>query len=863
MPAAYTFSELLRDYLQDAGFTPGRLSQISSVPRKTIQHWIKGDVKRPHTPNDLIALAKALRLTMHQTDSLLTAAGQPILASIAHLTNEPHLHDLLTFWHEALAHPSPPPPFQAIADLPILVGRDHEIQTLAHVLRRKDQVGICCLFGMGGVGKTALAARLAYRLRPHFPDGVLWARVDVTPPLAILGAFAQAFDYDVSSIHDIHSRSQTVRSILAHKRVLIVFDNVRQRDEIELLLPPSGACCVLVTTRQHDLLIGTTGYRMEIQPFTAESGGTQALFTMLLGAERVAREHEMLAEIAELVGHLPLALAISASRLAYDVGWTTAQFAACLRAEQGRLGALEHDMRSVRATFNLSYTPLNEQQRTCLMVISICSGAEADIEAIAAIMEVSVDEALAIVRRLYGLSLIQQGISSHYRIHPLVKAYVLEQSIDPALWRAMATYYLTSLDQNRHHYTAIDRMFDHLIGAFQAALRYGLEEHFVQGVIACSQYFRDRGHSELSIGYLERAAQLAQVRGTVNDQLTICLEQGQLAERSGDLQRAEAIWLVGLSLAHTHNNAAWIASLLISLGEIAGRKGDATVREGYWQEALVQIATLDDHRRASELLRQLGFRMITIGDFRRAADHWRTALAQARAVDDDTLICRLLGHLGTLLYEQGAWDSAMMYAQEGIAIARTHRINWLIARTLGTMSIIAARQQDFVIAESAITEALDLARTGGYRMILGDLLVNQGMIARWSGNYPQAEHAFAEVQKLTSRMQAAWLTCEVGYEWGELDLVREDWDSAASRFAQAWDIADEHQFHVYLAPISYGRARLEAALHHIDEARAWGMKSLRCHQALGHYRTHEVAEWLEQLDDFHTQTVPEPESISP
>lgn len=51
---------------------------------------------------------------------------------------------------------------------------------------------------MAGAGKTTLAAHLAYQLRPHFPDGILWARVDISDPMSILSTFANAYGVDAS-----------------------------------------------------------------------------------------------------------------------------------------------------------------------------------------------------------------------------------------------------------------------------------------------------------------------------------------------------------------------------------------------------------------------------------------------------------------------------------------------------------------------------------------------------------------------------------------------------------------------------------------------------------------------------------------
>jgi predicted ATPase len=122
-------------------------------------------------------------------------------------------------------------PFQVIADLPHFAGRKHEIAALKQALLAAPPVSLCSLHGMAGVGKTALATHLAYQLRPYFPDGVLWARLDNADTLSILSSFARTYGVDVADYKNLESRSRVVRELLAPKRVLIILDNVETSEQ--------------------------------------------------------------------------------------------------------------------------------------------------------------------------------------------------------------------------------------------------------------------------------------------------------------------------------------------------------------------------------------------------------------------------------------------------------------------------------------------------------------------------------------------------------------------------------------------------------------------------------------------------------
>jgi hypothetical protein len=146
-------------------------------------------------------------------------------------------------------------PFQAPPDLANFVGRERELDELRKALADGGgTAALCGLKGMGGIGKTAIAIHLAHQMRDQFPDGVLWARPDISEPMTILAAFAQAYGADVASLPDEASRAAFVRQLLSDKRVLIVLDNVVEAEPLRWLLPGGKCCAVVVTSRNRNVL---------------------------------------------------------------------------------------------------------------------------------------------------------------------------------------------------------------------------------------------------------------------------------------------------------------------------------------------------------------------------------------------------------------------------------------------------------------------------------------------------------------------------------------------------------------------------------------------------------------------------------
>jgi transcriptional regulator with XRE-family HTH domain len=69
------FAELLTLYIKQAGITDAELARSIGVSRQTIFRWREGLTGRPNSREDIIAIAKKLRLSPAERDALLLAGG--------------------------------------------------------------------------------------------------------------------------------------------------------------------------------------------------------------------------------------------------------------------------------------------------------------------------------------------------------------------------------------------------------------------------------------------------------------------------------------------------------------------------------------------------------------------------------------------------------------------------------------------------------------------------------------------------------------------------------------------------------------------------------------------------------------------
>ena len=210
-------------------------------------------------------------------------------------------------------------------------GRDQMLVALRDVLTGGDRAVVQALHGLGGVGKTQLAAEYAWRFTGAYELG-WWVDAEqaglIGDQFAALGAALRCVE---PGARTEEVRAAVLGELRDRGRWLLVFDNAQAPGDLAGWLPGGGH--VLITSRQHRW--GQVAAPVEVDVLArAES--------VALLAGRVSGLAEADAgRLAEALGDLPLALAQAAEYLA-ETGMGAAEYLALLRTrtreilDQGR-----------------------------------------------------------------------------------------------------------------------------------------------------------------------------------------------------------------------------------------------------------------------------------------------------------------------------------------------------------------------------------------------------------------------------------------------------------------------------------------------------------------------------------------------
>ncbi|GII83788.1 hypothetical protein Ssi03_17780 [Sphaerisporangium siamense] len=332
------------------------------------------------------------------------------------------------------AHVSATPCTPAPRQLPrpgLLVGRDAEARFLEEALTPSGAVPpVAAVSGPIGVGKSALALRVAHAVSSRFPDGQLYVDMAgafqqeraVTPRQAVTW-FLRALGDPAPGEPSLGEASTRLRSLTSGLRVLFVIDNVAGASQVRPLLPAGPGCAVLITSRRVPAL--DHAEHLTLGALTPEDA--VAVLAGHAGAARVAAEPDAAAEIARRCEHLPLALRAAGALLAARPDWPVERLSA--RMARGLCEILdnrdgEHNIRDrLWGSFEL-FRRTDPEAARLLWTITYLPGTEVTVTQAADMLRAPAGTAQRALDRLADEHMLRRVAPGRYEMVGLLRILV-------------------------------------------------------------------------------------------------------------------------------------------------------------------------------------------------------------------------------------------------------------------------------------------------------------------------------------------------------------------------------------------------------------------------------------------------------
>ncbi|NED98043.1 tetratricopeptide repeat protein [Phytoactinopolyspora alkaliphila] len=706
------------------------------------------------------------------------------------------------------------------------VGRADALATILETSDHSPASAVFSIEGMPGSGKSQLAIEAARRLveRRRVAD-VLYADLrgfhpenPPADPAAVLAVFLRLLGVSSREIPSgVDQRLAEFRAQLRSTRRVVILDDAAGAAQVVPLLPGDSGSVVLITSRTQ-VAEAAGAVQIPLSTFTVDE--SIALLRGVAGTDVVDQDIASATELSEASGCLPLAVGLTATRVAARPGWSLSDHVQPLLQRRRSLRLDD----AVGATLDLSYATLSSRAQRTLRLLAVHPCADLDEPAITALTGRDPHEAGADLRVLVAHHLVTQARPHRYSLHSLVRTYALDRSYDD--------------DRPAEREVALERLYQHYLGMVWSAYSTA---HAPTGR-------RNRQPPQhVVVSTLDESVTLPWLEANIDNVLTLAHHAPELnrpdlithlaegvswwLNRYGRYRDARLLHQLALEVAVSRGERVSEARANLDLGQIL-------VRLTEWDPAIIHLdraqrafeamgdmygassavnamAIIEVHRgrlaegielfqRSAELSRAAGnghgtataldntaIVLRRAGRLDEAEKYHRMALAEATRIGDRYMQATGLTNVSEVQLLLGRRDEALQSARRGLQLGKELSNMPTIAYGNDNIGNILSADGDYENALRHHREALALSHQTGDRHLEAGVLNNLGTDHHRMGDHGQARSHYDDAHALSTKIGDTFEEARaldgigaVCAAQGAADDARQYWSEALAIFEQ-------------------------------------------------------------------------------
>lgn len=606
------------------------------------------------------------------------------------------------------------------------VGREELIARVGALLEDNERV---LLHGIGGMGKSALAATIAAN---HIDVGeriVIWVRAGAAEADAIFEAIGQAFGAQEAIVTTSgDARLQAVRHLLADKNALLVLDDTWNGQAL--------ARVVKALPRRMPLLV-TSRLRFPLDEIinVGELEADEALKLLEYHArQRYLSQNTDAGSLCQVLGNHPFALEVAGKTLkVYDL----APADLLKRIEEtphdlsmpGDFGELGR--KGIKSLLDTSVDALSKELHDVFVALGGLFESSATAELLALAVTDDVGHTMQCLQQLTLRGLVNERTyrqHTYFHLHDLAYSYarslfkskgMREEPVIEACLRYTQSY--------QDELEMLDIEQSNILEAAEAAHQAGQDNILIEIMrllVVVGPYFAARGFTSLSLNLLQRAITAASGQDQPETAHYLLSKLGNAyADFMGDFDSALSAYQKALDLARQLENPHREAILLTVIGIVRFRQ-QAADADMYHQQAEKIAKTHEDDFALAQIIHNRGYQ----ATFQAHPDYklGRTLSDEAVEIASRQGLTAIhfwsLVNRGACEHELGHFEIALLTHREAYQLAQEHENYPWMAGALRSIGEDYDRLGERTEAQKAFDEALALWQQSGAKAMVDDLI---------------------------------------------------------------------------------------------------------------------------------------------